>query len=841
MSDRTFIITIDGVDQPEFVTPAGPLAVNPNGQFFTLDSSYVDYQIEVIDQDLATGQRLSFFIADDEGQLPPGLVLTEDGRLIGFVQPALSIKPTDGTGAYDDGFYDGISYDFGFRPTNGYDSYVYDTVTFDYNLPTDRPKKLNKNYTFIVTVTDGDTVIKREFSIFVVGDDYFRADNTYWLNGTGLFTADATYLRAPIWLTRPDLGLFRANNYVTLILDVYDTGPIFYQLEPVNAEVRAVTSRKLLSDNIAGGNSLTIKHASKTPIIGQWLSFNGSVNATQWVKNKTYKLGDLVKSNDQVYKCIRAHKSFDLFDGFEIDLASGYWEFYGAGERYQIASVTSLGGDEYRLVLASALQITMPNDSIFYIGSISALPTGMNFDAQTGEVYGVVPYQPAITKTFNFTITAFRISDKGEFARSPRMFTVSLLGEIESVITWSSPTDLGSINANFISTLKLEASSTVPNAVLLYTLKSGRLPPGLSLDLSGEIVGKVNQYATNSASGLTTFDFEIGTTFDQNKTSFDRVFTFTAEVKDQLGYSASTKTFSITIATPNQLVYSNIRTKPFFKMSQRTLWKNFINDSSVFIPNNIYRPNDPSFGIQTEMSMLVYAGVETRDAAEYISAMGLNHKRKRFLFGDVKKAVAYIPGTYTPVYEVVYVEMIDPLEPNGKRLPNRITTPNHQSSIITIDSSTEIWQAGFSQDDPEKSQKISDLERPFADSKRPDPIVTIDSQGYRISDPNAGDYFPNSITNWRERIRSVGAKERNYLPLWMRSIQPGSKQELDFQLAVPLCYCKTGGADDIILNIKFSGFDFKLLDYTADRYIIDAVSGESADKYLVFRNDRITL
>ena len=45
----------------------------------------------------------------------------------------------------------------------------------------------------------------------------------------------------------------------------------------------------------------------------------------------------------------------------------------------------------------------------------------------------------------------------------------------------------------------------------------------------------------------------------------------------------------------------------------------------------------------------------------------------------------------------------------------------------------------------------------------------------------------------------------------------------------------------ILLNIKFSGFDFKALDYTVDRYIIDSVTGYNTDKYLVFRNDRITV
>jgi hypothetical protein len=83
--------------------------------------------------------------------------------------------------------------------------------------------------------------------------------------------------------------------------------------------------------------------------------------------------------------------------------------------------------------------------------------------------------------------------------------------------------------------------------------------------------------------------------------------------------------------------------------------------------------------------------------------------------------------------------------------------------------------------------------------------------------------------------------ERNYMPLWMRSIQPGGTQELDYVAAVPLCYCKPGGADAILLNIKNSQFDFKLLDYTIDRYIIDSVDGDYTDKYLVFRNDRTTI
>ena len=788
-SDRTFTISIDGADQPTFITAAGPLQIHTNNvQYFALDSSYIDFQIEVLDFDTATGQRLSFFIADNGGKLPPGLILTDDGRIVGFIQPVLVLSTLDGNGAYDDGRYDSVAYDFGFKSSNGYDTYLYDTVTFDYSTPTNPPKKLNRNYGFEVTVTDGDSIAKRKFDIFVVGDDYFRSDNTTWLTDNGLFTADATYLRAPIWLTPRNLGVVRANNYLTMFIDTYDTGNVLYQLDEVNAQIEATTFKKSISDNIVGSMFLTISGVSTPPVVNQWLIIT--------------PLG---------------------------------------GTKYQISNVQSLNNNEYRLTLSTALDADIENNILFYIGTLSVLPPGMSFDYASAELYGVLPYQPAITKNYNFSITAYRFSDKGELARASRMFTLSVLGEVESAITWNSSSNLGHINANFISTLKLSATSTLPNTFLLYQLTSGRLPPGLSLNLDGEIIGKVRQYANDSLGlkGLTTFDFGMSTTFDKGAITFDREFIFTAEVKDYLGYSAISKTFTISVDTLNQKVFSNIRTQPLLKMSQRVYWKDFINNSSIFTASSIYRPADSNFGVQSNLSMLVYAGIETTDPEKYISAIGLNHKRKRFQFGDVKKAIAYVPGTTTVVYEVVYVQMTDPLEPNRNRLSHKITNHNPQPDIIKIDNSNDIWLPGFSPIND--AVKQAQLNTNGLDAIRPDPIVTIDSNGYKASNPNIKEYYPSSISNWRDNIKTVGDKERYYLPLWMRSIQPGTMQELDYQLAVPLCYCKSGAADDIILNIKFSGFDFKMLDFTADRYIIDSVVGETGDKYLVFKNDRITL
>ena len=1101
LADRTFYLTVVGADEPNWLTPAGLLPVGTNDAYFILDSSFIDFQLSVSDTDTAAGQTLTFFIASDEGELPPGLVMTTSGRITGFVQPLLAIPLAAGEGKFDEGLYDQVAYDFGYRPSNGYDTYVFDLTVFDFSVPTGRPRKLNRNYEFVATVTDGDTVTKRKFRIFVVGDDFFRADNVITTAGTGAYTADVSYVRSPIFTTPAYLGLRRANNYQTFKIDTYegfsDLGPISYQFADVNALVNAICVRETASDNILGSQFIRIERSSDVPQVGYNINFNG--------------------------------------------------EFAGAtGEMYTISSVEVLGGDIYRLTVSPAIEMNIPNGSSIYMGTPSRLPYGMEFDFTTAEIFGTVPYQPAITESYQFTVKAIRFGQSAEQAISRRVFTVDILGEVESVMEWVSPNDLGTIDSGYVSTLALVASTTLAGSAVIYTLEGGKLPPGLTLNLDGEIVGKVNQLSSyfhyrsywrpntsyeannivkqnnikpiksltrrkNTASvvtgvdhdfitgdlveivsddlgfnyynavsvtiapiqlssftsitgtgpyrvtfaiptqtlaplapvftlikgvavstvpgiynsvaaasssgdgvgavfrvekgnngvlgtptyvGVTTitlidpgtgylpgdkitlagstlggtdgihdltfttssglefyyringnsntnyngrffatsttvnsitlnFDSNPGTwgsgtisvttgpgtyegqtliiplnyfnypnkgsslsmkvaggttynaptyyksktafvsgstfnaanwtvyrfpeadlslttfdsgdlTLDNNAVTFDRNYTFTVRARDQLGYSAVTRTFTLQVNTPNATYYSNINVRPFLKINQRSIFKEFINDANVFDPTLIYRPNDPYFGIQKELRMLVFAGIETKLAAEYVSAMGRNHKTKRFIFGELTSAIAKNPGTNDQVYEIVYIKMIDPLEKDDKHLPLAIKM-SRSNVQVTVDSTNEFYKGPF------------DVDNPFW--KRPIPFATtIDRNDMFAGDPGTGIKLPASISLWRYRIKNMldTANERNYLPLWMRSIQQGANQEINYVAAVPLCYCKPGGAASVILNIKnyiknSADFDFKLLDYTVDRYIIDSVTGEYTDEYLVFRNDRTTI
>ena len=413
IADRTFSMDITGPDEPSILTAAGDLPAGPSSSYFVLDQSYVDFQISVIDYDTATGQTLHFFIEEGNGELPPGLSLSDTGLISGLVEPSYAIKITDGDGSYDNGYYDNVAYDFGSRSSNGYSSFLYDQIFYDYSTPTNPPKKLNRNYEFIISVTDGDTVSRQRFRMFVVSDDFFRADNTYLPAGTGIYKADGTYLRAPVWRTPAYLGIVRANNYVIEKLDIYEPSGdaiIIYDLEAEN----------------------------------------------NWQALTTYQVGEKVLYQFKTYICTIEHTSEASFD-------LGYW-------------------------------------------TLQSLPPGMEFDRSNGEIFGVVPYQPAVTIRYTFCVTATRFSPQvTESAVTNRIFYIDIQGEVDSVIAWSSSTTLGTIPANFISNLRINASSSVEGATLVYTLESGRLPPGLTLKPDGEITGKVNQYGDVDKLGLTRF------------------------------------------------------------------------------------------------------------------------------------------------------------------------------------------------------------------------------------------------------------------------------------------------------------------------------------------------
>ena len=905
--DRTIKITIDGADAPTWITNEGSLPLGPNNSFYILDSSPVDFQLQVIDPDLPAGDSVEYYIGEGDGELPPGISLGKTtGKLTGVTEPILALEKRAGTGYFDTNLYGSYPFDFGVKSFNGYESFYYDTTFYDYAVPTQSPKKLNRYYEFTVSASDGVVIARRKFQIYLVGDDFLRSDNTLMQLGTGLFTADNTFLRAPVWLTPGDFGYRRANNYVTLFLDVYDPtsnqGIISFSVKNSNPDGTAsalppgmvidattgeIAGRIPYQPAVTKEYKFTIEAlrqlGSASSTATQYFANNIGVNQT-WsgeanVPFFNFAQNQFVGSNNET--------GWIVFNTTPVTSSDA-----GSGSDTNVQYVSSDIIDKNVWVISSGRVIATFNDKAVTTideGTINFLRdtfvgTIADVGFQTFDRTGAVTANKVVTMSF-YNFTKRTTTEQNQTVAKDKTFSLKLLGEIESAISWNTPSDLGNLRANFQSTLSVSATSTVPNAILVYTLDSGTIPNGITLGINGQLQGKVRQFGTTELPGLTTIDkATTALTFDGGTTTLDRKYTFTIKAQDQFGFSATTRTFTLTTSDPDDLLYSSISMVPMLKSDQRTSFRNFIADPNIFTPASIYRPNDPTFGLQNQIKALAYAGIETKNIRDFVGAVARNHKKKKYKFGTVQKALAKNPGSNDTVYEVIYVNLIDPAEPSqGKtaksfdaKTKNKVTVDSIQfevtddnTGIGTGQGFFDIGLRGGAGKSPASSGVLTIFGRSgplvfqpgsaipivlqngtsvivanIDDSINSDPIrlrpkgdtIKVSSNAINVSEGLDQKKYISNITNMRDRIRAVGQNLREFYPLWMRTSQVTGQGELGFVLAVPLCYCNPGQADQIILNIANSGFDFKNLNIEIERYNIDSTDGNSNEQYIPFAN-----
>jgi hypothetical protein len=833
LEDRTFSLAIDGADVPQWITREGYLNVGQGDAYFILDNSYVNFQLTAYDTDLTAGDILEYYLVPMGGELPPGLSLASDGVISGFTDPVFAVE-YNGTpdGSYDTSSYDTMPLDVVRTNSNGFDTYFYDNVTYDYSDNSRTPRRLSRSYTFAIAVTDGANTINRIFKIYVVTEEFLQADNNILQVDTNLFQADASRDRLPLWITESYIGRLRANNYITLFLDVYDPpsleGTITYFLLNTNpGSYKLASTSEVITDG-------------RYEISGKFPQFKYAITG-EWSSTKNYLVGDVVEYSDDsgfavLWVCQNPH----------INRRPGTGNFWN------------------RKIFTSTGTFVPDNPTswlVVYPETLSVVPPGMELDSITGEITGRVPYQAAVTKNYKFTLLAvnfpntlsnqnynlvgdwssttyYNIHDAVRYegfiyvcikanssqvvsdttywilgvASSEKTFSLDLIGEIESSIEWLTDSDLGSIKPNQPSYISITAKSLLYGGRVSYELISGELPPGLTFLPTGDIQGKVKQFADTKGLGLTRFfDHDSSTidstasisftlSFDGAETTFDKKYSFTVKAKDSVNFAEITKTFYINVIADNTKTFANLYVKAFQPKTKRLTWYDFITDATIFKPNDMYRYGDPNFGIQTDLKMLVFAGIESTQAVTYVQAMSRNHYRKRLLFGNVQYAKARDPITQEILYEVVYTQLIDSFEKNGVSISNTIELPDNINSPVLISYDS----------------------------------IKIDSDIPLVSDRDHQRVFPNSIKNMRKRIQGVGDRDREFLPLWMRSIQDQANRETGYVKALTLCYSKPGTAEGIIARIKANGFDFKTIDFVADRYLIDILDGEIEDKYLAF-------
>jgi hypothetical protein len=275
---------------------------------------------------------------------------------------------------------------------------------------------------------------------------------------------------------------------------------------------------------------------------------------------------------------------------------------------------------------------------------------------------------------------------------------------------------------------------------------------------------------------------------------------FTIKARDSANFATLNKTFTISVIADTTKTFANLYIKAFQTKDKRLDWYTFITDATIFKPSDLYRYGDPNFGVQTALKILIFAGIESTEAVKYVQAMSRNHYKKRIRFGDIKMAKAKNPDTQETLYELIYVDIVDEYEKNETSISETVNLSNAIKSKVLISYDA----------------------------------ISVDSDIPFVSDSDHQRVFPNSIRNMRERVRGVGDSDREFLPLWMRSIQDQASFETGYVKALPLCYSKPGTAINIMARIKAANFDFKMIDFVADRYIIDILDNVIEDKYLAF-------
>jgi len=280
------------------------------------------------------------------------------------------------------------------------------------------------------------------------------------------------------------------------------------------------------------------------------------------------------------------------------------------------------------------------NDFVYSLQS-GTLPPGLTIDSNSGEIHGYLPRQGEVTKDYSFTVRATRTMDTGQLVYSDQLFTMTVLGDIDIGVTFTTPANVGTLTADIPSTLAIEATADEPNRVLSFSVTGGSLPTGITLSPLGNLVGTIDPS-----------DFTDST----------RSFTFTVTVSDQYQESAATKEFTLTINIPYTTIeYGNLMGHATSFIDQNIFY-NIAQDPNINSPEEIYRPEDSNFGMKLVPEMLMMAGVEAQTLTTFQNQMELNHAPINLYFGQLKTAVAKQNGTV--LYEVIYIDMKDPFVNN---------------------------------------------------------------------------------------------------------------------------------------------------------------------------------
>jgi hypothetical protein len=672
-------------------------------------------------------------------------------------------------------------------------------VTTD-GLLTGTPAEVAKRtlYTFVVRATAGTQITDRTFSLDVQGSD------------------------APTFTTAS--GQLRLDDSTSVGLYwVIDGSSVSFQMEATDSDTRAGQSLvyEIVQGSLPPGVTMTksglisgIVELTEDQRYGERGGYDGSGNEDEWdgIYDRTVTSKSISKNFDFIVRVSDGTSFVDQNNSIFV-YSADFWRVSNTAITIDATEINSspltmdlsanrrpvfrTGSDlgtfrhDNEVVIKIDVEDFDPLQAdLEYTLQSGTMPTGLAIDINSGEIYGTLSRQTAVENTFTFTIRANRVVSTGVNVFTDQTFTMKVIGEIDIGIAFTTSENVGTLSAYVPSILSIEAVAEQSDRVLTYSVTGGSLPTGITLSSQGNLIGTIDPD-----------DLEDSTTS----------FNFTVTVSDQYQSAATSKDFTLTVDGPfPDKAYGNM-TGHATSFIDQNIFYTMAQDPNINSPENIYRADDGNFGIRVKPEMLMMSGLESQTLTTFQEQMEQNHSPKTLYFGEVKTALAK-EGSTTK-YEVVYIEVKDNLENNDGNAVSRTVKIRDQVKKPVLGPRASSMNATADYVDYEVTT---------------DGGLSFSTSGSKVRYANqlSADLgfietlYPNAVANMRSRMKSLGHKEWDYLPLWMKTTQVGGLAPLGFVKAVPICYCKPGTSALIKKRIDDLNLKFENIKFIVDRYIV---------------------
>jgi hypothetical protein len=423
---------------------------------------------------------------------------------------------------------------------------------------------------------------------------------------------------------------------------------------------------------------------------------------------------------------------------------------YGEGGTYPLTTPAPIGqftSDEFFAWKSIGYSYDNATLKYQYVG----LPSGLSGDFDTGWITGT-PSIPVNTITeYDFSVVVYNANNTA--ITTPEIkFSMIVANNIIGDITWLTPSDLGNIYNGTVSLKRVEATSDVS---LEYTVVSGSLPPNLTLDANGDIIGIVAWQPTSA----------LLSAGDQT------IFTFTVQAYSPVhSIVTSEKIFTLTVIQEFDYPTDTLYIKAAPTLEDRRLITSLLTNETLIPTDMVFRPDDSNFGKAQNVTYVHAYGIKSSSVDEYIAAINKNHYWRYITLGSLQTAVAK-DSNGNVLYEVVYSSVIDNLiNPQGTSVQEDIVWP------FRINLGLGPWYTS-----------VTNI---FTSYDLPAYFSSLTPGSTRL-------VYPNSLPNMRDRVRQElgpsiieqGSSYYKLLPLWMTS-QQASGSTLGYTPAWVICYTK---------------------------------------------------